>query len=68
MAKGEDGANTIPGRMVLGGFRQIGSSLGNFAVGEIGCRWASLGQDIVHSCEQKNERETSVSGFNVAEI
>ena len=41
---------------------------GKFAVGEIGCRWASLGQDIVHNCEQKNERETFVSGFNVAEI
>ena len=68
MGKGEDGANTIPGHMVLGGFRQVRSSLGNFAVREIGCRWASLGQDIVHSCEQKNERETSVSGFNVAEI
>ena len=41
---------------------------GKFAVGEIGCRWASLGQDIVHNCEQKNERDTFVSGFNVAEI
>ena len=37
-------------------------------MGEIGCRWASLGQDVVHNCEQKNERETFVSGFNVAEI
>ena len=33
MGEGEDGANTIPGRMVLGGFRQIRSSLGNLQWG-----------------------------------